>query len=154
MRGDKVSLAADDPFAPYSDEGAMAVVVIDELIRGASEHRRGFGGLTHIINHAAALIELSRFGYHDLARKGLITHRHHVRLWRSLPNLVEELGTLKPAKHDPRRPEFWMTGTLRRDSAQLTHRVKTLYGFFTLMDLIEDPLKRKRAEDRFLYLMA
>ena len=80
----------------------MAEVVIDELIRSASLRRQGFGGLFHIINHAAGLVELSRCGYSALARKGWPAHRHHVRLWRSLPDVAEELGALEPAEHDPR----------------------------------------------------
>jgi hypothetical protein len=71
-----------------------------------------------------------------------------------LPDVEEELGAVEPAKHDPRTAAYWTTEPLRRDSAQLTHRIKTLYGFFTLMRLIENPAKRKKAEQRFLYLMA
>ncbi len=154
ITGDKVSLPVDDDFPPYRSEQDMAEVVIDDLIRWASAHRRGFGGLHHIINHAAAIFELSRFAYQELARKGFAAHRHHVRLWRSLPDVTEELGPLPRAKHDPRTAQYWTTGTLRRDSAQLTHRIKTLYGFFTLLSLVRDPAKRKRAEEKFLYLMA
>jgi len=151
--GDRVTLPPDDAFPPYQSVQAMVEVVIDELIQSASLRRQGFGGLFHVINHAAGLVELSHFGYHDLARRGLAAHRHHVRLWRSLPNVEEELGALEPAKHDPRTPDYW-TGTLKRDSARLTHRIKTLYGFHTLLRLVEDSAKRSKAEEKFLYLMA
>lgn len=97
---------------------------------------------------------LSRFGHRALARKGLAAHHHHVRLWRSLPDVGEELGAVKRAEYEPRNPEFWTTGTLKRDSARLTHRIKTLYGFFTLIRFVEDSVKRREAEERFLYLMA
>ncbi len=40
------------------------------------------------------------------------------------------------------------------DTAMLTHRVKTLYGFFTLTRFVEDEGKRKKAEEQFRYLMA
>jgi len=153
IRGDEASLRLDDGPPPYADERAMAEVVVDELISSASEHRRGCGGLWHIINHAASLSELSRLGCGELARQGYAAHRTHVRLWRALPNLEAELGALKPAQHDPRTPEFWTTGTLRRDSALLTHRIKTLYGFFTLSRLVGDAAKRAAAEQRLLYLM-
>jgi len=152
--GDKVSLPADDGLAPYKSENTMVEVVIDDLIRSASMHRRGFGGLFHIINHAAALIELSQFGYRDLARRGFAAHRHHVRLWRSLPDVEEELGAVESAIHDPRTAEYWTTGGLRRDSARLTHRIKTLYGFFALLRFVQDSAKRREAEKKFLYLMA
>ena len=154
LAGSSVSLPTADDFPPYESEQAMARAVIDELIRNASTHRRGFGGLHHIINHAAGLAELAEFGYPDLARRGFAAHRHHVRLWRSLPNVAEEFGPLERARHDPRTAEYWTTGTLRRDSAMLTHRIKTLYGFFTLLRFIEDAPTREKAEERFLYLMA
>ncbi len=154
VTGDKVPLPEEDGLPPYADLQAMADVVIGDLIRSATAHRRGFGGLFHVINHAAGLVELAQYGYKELARQGLAAHRHHVRLWRSLPDLQKELGPVKPAAHDPRTPQYWTTGTLRRDSARLTHRIKTLYGFFLLARLVEDPAKRKTAEQKFLYLMA
>ena len=107
----------------------MAEAAIDELIRSASMRRQGFGGLFHIINHAAALTELSLFGYRDLAQRGLAAHRQHVRLWRSLPDVENELGPLKRAPHDPRTPEYWSDNSQSQWSARLTHRVKTLTGF-------------------------
>jgi hypothetical protein len=152
--GDKVSLPADDDFVAYKSQHTLIEVVIDDLIRSASVHRRGFGGLHHIINHAAGLIELSQFGYRDLAQKGFAAHRHHVRLWRSLPDVEEELGAVQSAKHDPRTAEYWTTGALRRDSARLTHRIKTLYGFHKLLRLVQDPARRRDAEKEFFYLMA
>jgi hypothetical protein len=97
---------------------------------------------------------LFQFGYQDLARKGFAAHHHHVRLWRSLPDVEDELGAVQQAQHDPRTAEYWTTGPLRRDSAMLTHRIKTLYGFFTLAGLIEDSARRKKAEAMFLCLMA
>lgn len=153
IQGADVSLPADDDFPPYQDEVAMANAAIDELINTASERRQGFGSLWHIINHAAAITELSRFGFEDLARQGLAAHHYHVRLWRSLPDVEDELGAVPRAEHDPLRPEYWASGTLKRDSARLTHRIKTLYGFYALARLIEDDDKRKMAEDKLRYLM-
>jgi hypothetical protein len=132
----------------------MAEVAIDELIGSASVRRQGFGGLFHIINHAAALGELSLFGYQALAQRGLVTHRQHVRLWRSLPDVENELGPLRRAQHDPRTPEYWSGDAPSQWSARLTHRIKTLYGFFTLLRFTKDPAARKQAEEKFLYLMA
>jgi hypothetical protein len=74
-------------------------------------------------------------------------------LWRSLPDVESELGAVVKAEHDPREPVYW-AGMLKRDQARLTHRIKTLYGFYTVMRFIEDQGKRSRAEDAFLYLMA
>jgi hypothetical protein len=151
--GNKVSLPPDD-FHAYAAEQNMADVVIEELIRSASVRRQGFGGLFHIINHATGLTELSRFGYRKLASKGLAAHHHHVRLWRSLPDVEDELGPLKKATHDPRTPEYWRDSAESQWSARLTHRVKTLYGFYSLLRFVEDLETRAKAEDQFRYLMA
>jgi hypothetical protein len=153
LTGDKVSLPKDDGFQTYKNEQAMVNVVLDELIATASVRKQGFGGLWHIINHAAALTELSRFGYKELAKKGLPAHHHHVRLWHSLPDVEAELGAVKKADYDPRQPVYW-EGMLKRDQARLTHRIKTIYGFFVLLRFVEDEAKRKKAEDNVLYLMA
>jgi hypothetical protein len=153
LTGDKVILPRDDKFPPYRDETQMANVVMDELIATASVRKQGFGGLWHIINHAAALAELSRLGYKELARKGLPAHHNHVRLRRSLPDVEKELGPVKKSTLDPRKPAYWTSGMLKRDEARLTHRIKTLYGFFVLLRLVKDETKRKQAQDSFLYLM-
>ena len=42
----------------------------------------------------------------------------------------------------------------RMHEARLTHRIKTLYGFYILKRSIEDASTKKKAEDAFLYLMA
>lgn len=152
--GNKVKLEADKKFPPYANEKVMSEVVVGDVIDRVTEHRRGFGGLFHIINHAAGLTELSQYGYDKLARQGLPAHRQHVRLWHSLPDLKEELGTIERSEHDPRTAKYWGTGMLKRDSARLTHRIKTIYGFFTLLRFIDDPARRKKAEERFLYMMA
>lgn len=141
-------------FPPYKSEQEMANVVIDELIATASVRKQGFGGLWHIINHTAALIELSRFGYRELAAQGWPAHRDHVRMWRSLPDVEAELGPPTKSDLDPRTREYWTTGTLKRDEARLTHRIKTLYGYFVLERSIEDEPRRTAAADAFLYLMA
>ena len=131
----------------------MANVVMDELIATGSIRRQGFGSLWHVINHAAAITELSRYGYEALAQRGLAAHHQHVRFWRSLPDLEAELGPAEKAGHDPRTAAFWTSGELNRDSARLTHRIKTLYGFYTLARLINDDTKLKQAEDKLRYLM-
>ncbi len=153
--GNKVELPkhADNAYPLYKDEAAMVTATVDELIRTASIRRQGFGGWWHMINHAAGLLELSRLGYGDIARKGLKAHHHHICLWRSLPDMEKELGALIKSEHDPKTVDYW-TGKLKRDEARLTHRIKTLYGFATLLEHVEDKGKRKAAEDALLYLMA
>ncbi len=154
IEGEDVKLDEADNFVPYATEQAMTETVIDELIQSAAVRRKGFGGLFHIINHAAALTELSRYGYADLARRGLAAHHHHLRLYRSLPNVEAEFGALQKAEHDVRTPLAWERLDSVQWSAWLTHRIKTFYGFFHLLGRIERPAVRSAAEDSFLYLMA
>ena len=153
LQGEQVKVDEDDGFRLYKSEQEVVAVVIDELINSVSLRRQGFGGMWHVINHAAALAELSRFGYKYLARKGFSAHRHHLRLYRSLPDVQQELGLLKRSERDPHAPAYW-SGELKRDEARLTHRIKTLYGFHTILTFIDDAQKRSKAEDSLLHLMA
>jgi hypothetical protein len=153
LDGNQVKLAADDSFPKYESAQEMVDVTIAELIDTAAIKRQGFGGLWHIINHAAAITELDRLGYKEVARQALPAHHYHIRLWRSLPNVESELGAVVKAEHDPREAIYW-EGMLKRDEARLTHRIKTLYGFYTIRRFIEDDATRAKAEDAFLYLMA
>jgi len=141
-----------EEFPAYESVARMVDVTIEELIATASKRKQGFGGLWHIINHAAAITELDRLGHKELAFKALPAHHQHVRLWQSLPDVERELGAVTKTEHDPREPAYWK-GMLKRDQARLTHRIKTLYGFFTLMRFVEDEAKKK-AEESLLYLMA
>ena len=151
--GCKVKLPEDDAFPPYTDLQTMATTVLDTLIQSASERRQGYGGLWHVINHAAALSELAQCGYEELAIMGLTAHHQHIRLWRALPNVADELGAETPTKYDPRLPAYWRSEDLRRDRARLTHRIKTLYGFDTLTKLVEDKAKHEQGYEYLRYLM-
>lgn len=154
IEGDPSSLPPD-PLPPYRDLPAMADAVIDELIASASLRRRGYGSLFHIINHAAALIELSRLGFDDLAQRGLPAHHVHLRLWQALPDVSAELGSLEAADYDPLTPEYWQPPVDSTQwSAHLTHRIKTLYGFYNLLRSVDEPSRRDKAEAQFRYLMA
>jgi hypothetical protein len=152
--GDQVQLPDADVASVYRSCDVMVNTVVDELIESASTRRQGFGGLFHIINHAAGLLELSQFGYRDLAFSGLPAHHHHLRLWRSLPDVEAELGQLRRSAHDPRTHQYWADDSPSQWSARLTHRIKTLYGFTILMRQVDSAKKRKQAEQAFLYLMA
>lgn len=153
FNGNQVKLTADSRFPAYESIPQMVDVTIGELIASASKRKQGFGGLWHLINHAAAITEIHGFGDKDLAQRALPAHHQHMRLWRTLPDVEEERGPVVKADHDPRTPEYWK-GMLKRDQARLTHRIKTLYGFYTIRRFIEDEGTRKKAEDAFLYLMA
>ena len=151
--GNQVKLTDDNNFPQYKSIQQMVDVTIGELIATAAIKKQGFGGLWHIINHAAAITELDRFGYKEVAQLGLPAHHHHIRLWRSLPDVESELGAVVKSKHDPRESVYWQ-GMLKRDEARLTHRVKTLYGYHILRRFMKDEATKKNADDAFLYLMA
>ena len=151
--GNQVKLTAENNFPKYQSIQQMVDVTIGELIATAAIKKQGFGGLWHIINHAAAITELDRFGYKEVAQLGLPAHHHHIRLWRSLPDVESELGAVVKSKHDPRESVYWQ-GMLKRDEARLTHRVKTLYGYHILRRFMKDEATKKNADDAFLYLMA
>ncbi len=153
LNGQQVKLPADDAFRPYDTIQEMVDVTVDELIDTAAVRKQGFGGLWHVINHAAAIAELDRLGFRELAKQALPAHHQHVCLWRSLPNVEVELGPVAKAEQDPRRATYWK-GMFKRDEARLTHRIKTLYGFYAILRFVENDAKRKKAEDAFLYLMA
>ncbi len=138
----------------YATVAELAAVMITHLIVTASEHRRGFGGLFHLINHAAGLAELHQFGYPKLAVRGMAAHRHHLLLHRALPVLTEELGELEAAAADPLRAEYWKRTDSKQWSGWLTHRIKTVYGFHLLLGYVEDKAKQERARSAFRYLMA
>ena len=131
----------------------MADTMISTLISEATVRRQGFGGLWHLINHAAGIVELEQLGFHELAQKALPAHHHHLQLWLSLPDLSAELGSVVKAEHHPFEPIYWK-GMLKRDDARLTHRIKTLYGFHSLLGFLDDQADARQAEDAFLYLMA
>lgn len=126
---------------------------VAELIQTAGVRRQGFGGLWHVINHAAAIVELQRCGFEDVAQQALGAHHQHIRLWRSLPDVKAELGPVIKSEHYPQEAQYW-AGCLKRDEARLTHRIKTMYGFSILLTYIEDAEQRQAAHDAFLYLMA
>ncbi len=118
-------------------------------LRGLAQAHQA-GGLAGHLGAAVLAGYLFAKDHPDLDPK---VYQHHVRLWRSLPDVSDEFGPVERAQHDPRTAQYWTTGDLRRDSAMLTHRIKTLYGFFTLLRLIEDAATRKKAEEEFFYLM-
>ena len=87
----------------YQDLQTMTSVMLDNLTAKAKENTRGFGGLWHLINHCAALIELDRLGYDQLAQKGLAAHHHHLRLWLTLPDVSDEFGPMIFSERDSHR---------------------------------------------------
>lgn len=139
-------------FPAYRSIQEMVNVTIDELIASAAIRKRGFGGLWHIINHAAGITELERLGFQAVAKKCLAAHHQHIRLWRSLPDVEQELGAVVKSAHGPLEADYWKED-LKRSEALLTHRIKTLYGYYTIRRFLDDAEKKNLADDALLYLM-
>jgi len=141
------------PAPAYHDIDSMARTVFREL--DAKAHRRldGYGGLWHLINHASALADLERYGFGDVAAKGITAHRNHLRLLRSLPDLEAELGGETPTRHPSEADAFWAPDVLRRERAHLTHRVKTLYGHGSLADWVDEPALLRAARRKLRNLL-
>ena len=155
ITGDKIKLPdPDDSFPHYADMEEMAAVVLDEFIRlDPKVQRQGYGGLVHINNHAAAIADLERYGYGVLVGEALKSHHRHVRLWRDLPDVADEFGPFPRSEHTPHSSAYWTSGNVPYDRALLTHRVKTMFGFDELAELVDDEAKRKQAYDHLRYLM-
>lgn len=151
--GMEVQLKPDPQFPPYVDLSEMVKSVLDVLILRAAEKRIGYGGLVHIINHSAALCELANYGYRQLAIEGLAGHHKHVRLWLSLPNVEDEQGPETQVEHDPRTSAYWAPGNLREGPAKLTHRIKVLYGFYTMIEGFSEASTIKQAEECLRFLI-
>jgi len=154
IHGDKITLPEEDGTPPYSDMEGMANTVFDEIIhQDPNIHRQGYGSLVHVNNHAAAITDLAQYGYGELVPRAIESHRRHLRLWRNLPNLVDELGPVQVSKFAPHTAAYWKSGEVPYDRALLTHRVKTMYGFDELAEVIEDEPREKRAYDKLRFMM-
>jgi len=131
-----------------------AEVTIDELIHTAHFRTQGYGGLFHLLDHAAALIECWEHGFPELAFAGIPAHREHVKYLRTLPDLEAELGPLEKSSLYPTDPEYWARQESAQWSAWLTHRIKSLYGFSVVSAMIEDEEKVRKAKDALRFMMA
>ncbi|MEZ6096755.1 MAG: hypothetical protein R3C03_21440 [Pirellulaceae bacterium] len=105
----------ENPNEPYQDFSSMAVAVIEELIAKAGNRRDGFGGLWHVINHAAAVAELAVYGFRDLAVSGIPAHFKHLQLFATVPDVSDELGAETESRFDPHQKEFWTQTELKSD---------------------------------------
>jgi len=151
--GHKITLPDDDA-VKYGDIEGMIASVLDEAFNLRPEiHRSGYGGLVHVINHAAAITNLADQGYIELASRAIRSHRQHLRLWRNLPNVADEKGPLQVSEFTPHSPAYWTSGNVPYDRALLTHRVKTMFGFDELARAVDEEAKERAAYDKLRYMM-
>lgn len=154
ISGNRIDLPDEDGVPPYDDLEGMAVAVFDEVISQKPEiHREGYGGLVHIVNHAAAIADLADYGYGELVPRAIRSHHRHLRLWRTLPNVADEKGPVKVSRFTPHTAAYWTSGEVPYDRALLTHRVKTMFGFDELAAAVDTEEKEKQAYDKLRYMM-
>ena len=154
ISGSKITLSETDDIPEYDSIEGMALAVLDELLnQDAQVHKVGYGGLVHIVNHAAAIVDLDKYGYPELANQAVHSHRQHLRLWKSLPNVADEMGPVKISRFTPHKAAYWTSGNVPYDRALLTPRVKTMFGFEELSKAIDEEAIEKQAYDRLRYLM-
>lgn len=152
--GDKITLPDDEGTPEYDDIEGMAIAVFAEMINLKPEiNRIGYRGLVHVINHAAAIADLTDYGCGELVPRAIRSHRHHLRLWRNLPNVAEEKGRLRVSKYTPHMAAYWTSGNVPYDRALLTHRAKTMYGFDELAATVDEEAKEKAAYENLRYMM-
>jgi len=154
IRGNRVAAedVGEDP--GYTDVEGMARAVFDEMIALEPDvHRQGYGGLVHVINHAAAIADLADYGHAGFVPRALASHRRHLQLWRGLPDLAAELGPVPVSATLPTAPRYWTSGEVPYDRALLTHRAKTLFGFAELAGAVDLGDREDRAYEKFRYLM-
>ncbi len=159
IRGNQIILpegdAGDDSSTPaYTNVKGMVNAVLDEIInQDPKVHKQGYGGLVHVNNHAAAITDLAQFGYPELALAAIASHLQHLRLWRNLPNVADELGPSPYSDFNPYTSAYWTSGEVPYDRALLTHRVKTMFGFDELTQASDDARKEQLAYEKLRYLM-
>ena len=152
IHGDKISLPDDDGTPTYDGIEGMVEAVFDELINLQPEvHRIGYGGLVHVINHAAAITDLTELGYADMTQRAIRSHHRHLRLWRNLPNVASEKGPLAESRFTPDVAAYWTSGDVPYDRALVTHRVKTMFGFDELSRAVETKGKQKDEKENKAY---
>lgn len=152
--GNKIKLSNDDGTSLYTDIEGMTIAVLDEVINQKPEiNRTGYGSLVHVVNHAAAIADLSVYGYSELVPRAVRAHRDHLRLWRNLPNVADERGHVKVSQFTPHTAAYWTSGKIAYDRALLTHRVKTMFGFDELAAAVDEKAKEKAAYNKLRFMM-
>src|SRR5262245_52368516 len=128
-----------DPLVGLDDEQKFVHFVFEEFLRAKGA---GFDG--HVVTIGHALVELSRMGHKELARKGVPAYWQWVRGARA----GEDEGKGAPAP--PRAPtpltrEYWAAQAKRRIGEIVSsHTVKYPYSFYALAkDVTDEDLKKR-----------
>jgi len=156
LTGNQIKLDASQKRTPFISMDQAIQEVMELFAREVIHRRRGFGGWFHLINHTAALQSLHHMGWESQCQLGLKTLQRHLEYYLALPDLTDELGSLQRASVDPRQSAYWQ-GSHRQSSqwsGWLTHRIKTMHGFYQLRESLDEDRLRQACDHAFLYLMA
>jgi hypothetical protein len=128
-----------DPLVGLDDEQKFIHFVFEEFLKAKGA---GFDG--HVVTIGHALVELSRIGHKELARKGVPAYWQWVRGARA----GEGAGQVAPAP--PRAPtpltrEYWAAQAKHRiGEIASSHTVKYPYSFYALAKDVKDEDLKKR----------
>lgn len=149
----------DDPLVDMGDEPKFIQFVFEEYLKaidlyvnGKGHH--GFAG--HVITIGHALVELSRMGHKELARKGLPAYWQFVRQARAGADLCGKKVPDGPAgAPTPLAREYWVGQGKRRPGEIVgSHLVKYPYSFYALARDVRDEALKRRILDQVYHLTA
>jgi hypothetical protein len=154
----ELSADLDDTIPKYSGDGMIAGFTFREVLKFVEMYYEIQGIVGHLITHAQSLVELSRLGYPDLARRGYDAHRLHVRRVRLFHDCFDKSiwTSVRPVHNDPLDPSFWERDVeaMAKSSWGYAHFFKYRYQFYDLAKLIPDPdLKAECLERMAYYIM-
>lgn len=146
----------DTDIPRYIDHYTLAKFTFDEFLKFKRVYEYTWGQSGHLVTHAQALVELSRLGYSDLARKGYDAHRLHAKMLRRLHDYAtDKFQLVRAVKSSPTSASYWEenAGAMEQDTWAFGHYFKYAYHFFDLLNFVDEPLKLK-VLDQMAYIMS
>jgi hypothetical protein len=125
---------------------------LDLYLEGKGHH--GFAG--HLLTIGHALLELSRLGYVETARKGLPAYAQFVALARQGADLGgRRVAAAPPRSAAPLDRDYWTEQARRRiGSIVSSHVVKYPYSFYALLRELDDDDLRQSVRQKLFHLTA
>lgn len=133
---------------PPSDRGAFASFVMQEFIATTKRFDgRGQGWSGHLCTFARALLDLQRHGHADLLEEGRAVMQAYVRRIRMGPRATDRPRAEKSRKApSPLTLAYWQRAGI---NFNLGHALKYPYGFFGVLDALDDEKLRAKASGTF-----
>ncbi len=158
-RASRASMKDDDSFVDLRDEKAFIQFMFAEYLRAldlylAGRGHHGFAG--HVLTVGHALIELSRMGYGETARKGLHAYRQFIQQARDGADLGgRRVKAPPPQPPGPLDLAYWNEQLERpADAIVSSHLIKYPYSFYALLKDLSDDGLREQVLRKLYYLSA